>query len=178
MEQILWHILAFLVWSLQWWRCWRQTGGCCMQFCLKSYLTLVCSHILYMTTFRLLYMDLVCAQSMVAPYLSHLWGVNFPCSFPSLIFVLVLTEFVYIFQISWTEALSRLNVVILHPQARNPENVMAYDNAVSALGKICQFHRDSIDSSLVCLFVFLLFSIVVGLSGMGEINFYTTKVQN
>ncbi|CAO2832879.1 unnamed protein product [Amaranthus hypochondriacus] len=47
------------------------------------------------------------------------------------------------------EALSRLNVVILHPQARNPENVMAYDNAVSALGKICQFHRDSIDSSLV-----------------------------
>ncbi|KAK4788986.1 hypothetical protein SAY86_020305 [Trapa natans] len=26
---------------------------------------------------------------------------------------------------------------------------MAYDNAVSALGKICQFHRDSIDSSQV-----------------------------
>ncbi|KAM0044288.1 putative armadillo-like helical, importin beta family [Helianthus debilis subsp. tardiflorus] len=24
---------------------------------------------------------------------------------------------------------------------------MAYDNAVSALGKICQFHRDSIDST-------------------------------
>ncbi|XP_057539019.1 uncharacterized protein LOC130817373 [Amaranthus tricolor] len=47
------------------------------------------------------------------------------------------------------EALSRLNVVILHPQARNSENVMAYDNAVSALGKICQFHRDSIDSSQV-----------------------------
>lgn len=26
---------------------------------------------------------------------------------------------------------------------------MAYDNAVSALGKICQFHRDSIDSAQV-----------------------------
>ncbi|GKA65282.1 importin-5-like protein [Tanacetum coccineum] len=44
------------------------------------------------------------------------------------------------------EALSRLNVVIRHPNALQPENVMAYDNAVSALGKICQFHRDSIDS--------------------------------
>ncbi|GMY16117.1 importin-5-like [Fagus crenata] len=44
------------------------------------------------------------------------------------------------------EALSRLNVVIRHPNALEPDNVMAYDNAVSALGKICQFHRDSIDS--------------------------------
>lgn len=26
---------------------------------------------------------------------------------------------------------------------------MAYDNAVSALGKICQFHRDSIDYAQV-----------------------------
>ncbi|KDP42089.1 hypothetical protein JCGZ_01877 [Jatropha curcas] len=47
------------------------------------------------------------------------------------------------------EALSRLNVVIRHPNAKQPENVMAYDNAVSALGKICQFHRESIDSSQV-----------------------------
>ncbi|XP_057781116.1 uncharacterized protein LOC130999574 [Salvia miltiorrhiza] len=47
------------------------------------------------------------------------------------------------------EALSRLNVVIRHPNASQPENVMAYDNAVSALGKICQFHRDSIDSAQV-----------------------------
>ncbi|KAE8649420.1 hypothetical protein Csa_021659 [Cucumis sativus] len=47
------------------------------------------------------------------------------------------------------EALSRLNVVLRHPNARQPENVMAYDNAVSALGKICQFHRDSIDSAQV-----------------------------
>ncbi|KDO54437.1 hypothetical protein CISIN_1g001249mg [Citrus sinensis] len=36
------------------------------------------------------------------------------------------------------EALSRLNVVIRHPNALQPENLMAYDNAVSALGKICQ----------------------------------------
>ncbi|KAL3518942.1 hypothetical protein ACH5RR_021531 [Cinchona calisaya] len=47
------------------------------------------------------------------------------------------------------EALSRLNVVIGHPNAHQPDNVMAYDNAVSALGKICQFHRDSIDSAQV-----------------------------
>lgn len=47
------------------------------------------------------------------------------------------------------EALSRLNVVIRDPNALQPDNVMAYDNAVSALGKICQFHRDSIDSSQV-----------------------------
>lgn len=47
------------------------------------------------------------------------------------------------------EALSRLNVVIRHPNALQPDNVMAYDNAVSALGKICQFHRDSIDSAQV-----------------------------
>ncbi|KAL9349089.1 hypothetical protein Peur_056344 [Populus x canadensis] len=47
------------------------------------------------------------------------------------------------------EALSRLNVVIQHPNAKQPDNVMAYDNAVSALGKICQFHRDSIDSAQV-----------------------------
>lgn len=51
--------------------------------------------------------------------------------------------------IIYTEALSRLNVVIRHPNASQPENVMAYDNAVSALGKICQFHRDSIDSAQV-----------------------------
>ncbi|KAL6519655.1 hypothetical protein OROHE_017345 [Orobanche hederae] len=44
------------------------------------------------------------------------------------------------------EALSRLNAVIRHPNALQPEHVMAYDNAVSALGKICQFHRDTIDS--------------------------------
>ncbi|PWA44600.1 importin-5 [Artemisia annua] len=47
------------------------------------------------------------------------------------------------------EALSSLNAVIRHPDALHPDNVMAYDNAVSALGKICHFHRDSIDSAQV-----------------------------
>ncbi|KAI3865039.1 hypothetical protein MKX03_012193 [Papaver bracteatum] len=46
-------------------------------------------------------------------------------------------------------ALSRLNVVIRHPNALSSENVMAYDNAVSALGKICRYHRDSIDAAQV-----------------------------
>uniref|UniRef100_A0A1D1XN17 Importin-5 n=1 Tax=Anthurium amnicola TaxID=1678845 RepID=A0A1D1XN17_9ARAE len=47
------------------------------------------------------------------------------------------------------EALSRLNIVIRHPDALHSDNVMAYDNAVSALGKICHFHRDSIDAAQV-----------------------------
>ncbi|XP_074582052.1 uncharacterized protein LOC141838465 [Curcuma longa] len=47
------------------------------------------------------------------------------------------------------EALSSLNNVIGYPDALQPENVMAYDNAVSALGKICQFHRDGIDAAKV-----------------------------
>ncbi|KAK9986830.1 hypothetical protein SO802_031781 [Lithocarpus litseifolius] len=47
------------------------------------------------------------------------------------------------------EALTRLDVVIRHPNALHSDNVMAYDNAVSALGKICQYHRDSIDAAQV-----------------------------
>ncbi|URE00620.1 HEAT repeat [Musa troglodytarum] len=47
------------------------------------------------------------------------------------------------------EALSRLDNVIRHRDALHPDNVMAYDNAVSALGKICQFHRDGIDAAKV-----------------------------
>lgn len=47
------------------------------------------------------------------------------------------------------EALSRLNVVIKDPNASQEQNVMAYDNAVSALGKICLFHRDNIDSAQI-----------------------------
>ncbi|KAK4780071.1 hypothetical protein SAY87_016177 [Trapa incisa] len=47
------------------------------------------------------------------------------------------------------EALSRLNLVIKDPHAMQSDNIMAYDNAVSALGKICQFHRDRIDASQV-----------------------------
>lgn len=59
--------------------------------------------------------------------------------------------FCIIFFFPSTEALSRLNNVIRHPNALQSDNVMAYDNAVSALGKICQFHRDSIDSAQVFL---------------------------
>ncbi|XLR65505.1 hypothetical protein S83_016177, partial [Arachis hypogaea] len=47
------------------------------------------------------------------------------------------------------EALSRLNIVIQHPNALHSNNVMAYDNVASALEKVCQFHRDSIDSAEV-----------------------------
>ncbi|KAL7610549.1 hypothetical protein Lser_V15G11880 [Lactuca serriola] len=47
------------------------------------------------------------------------------------------------------EVISRLNFVIRHPNALQPDNIMAYDNAVYALGKVCQFHRDSIKSAQV-----------------------------
>nr|GEU75259.1 importin-5-like [Tanacetum cinerariifolium] len=47
------------------------------------------------------------------------------------------------------EALARLDGVIRRPDALHPDNVMAYDNAVSALGKICQFHRDSINAAQI-----------------------------
>ncbi|KAH0724209.1 hypothetical protein KY284_000074 [Solanum tuberosum] len=47
------------------------------------------------------------------------------------------------------EAISRINVVIMHLRAREPENQLAYDNAVSTLGKICQFHRELIESAQV-----------------------------
>ncbi|XP_070018260.1 uncharacterized protein [Nicotiana sylvestris] len=45
------------------------------------------------------------------------------------------------------EAISRINVVILHFRAREPENESAFDNAVYALGKTFQFHWENIDSS-------------------------------
>ncbi|XP_019253057.1 PREDICTED: importin-5-like isoform X2 [Nicotiana attenuata] len=47
------------------------------------------------------------------------------------------------------EALSRIYVVLTHLNAREPENENAYDNAVSTLGKIYQFHGESIDSAQV-----------------------------
>ncbi|KAH0727959.1 hypothetical protein KY285_003650 [Solanum tuberosum] len=44
------------------------------------------------------------------------------------------------------EALSRINVVIRHSKSLEPDNVTAYDSAVSAFGCICQFHLEDIDS--------------------------------
>ncbi|CAM8888997.1 unnamed protein product [Rhodiola kirilowii] len=54
-----------------------------------------------------------------------------------------------VFQPLVGEALSRLNVVISHPNALHPDSILAYDNAVSALGKICQFYRSSINGARV-----------------------------
>ena len=64
----------------------------------------------------------------------------------------------------FSEALSRLDAVLRHPNATHSENVMAYDNAVSALGKICQFHRDSIDAAQVFetrLYAMFFFRVVI-----------------
>ncbi|XP_059292135.1 uncharacterized protein LOC132045559 [Lycium ferocissimum] len=51
------------------------------------------------------------------------------------------------------EALARINKVIMHLRAREPKNELAYDNAVSALGKICQFHGESFNSAQVSSFI-------------------------
>ncbi|KAJ7960057.1 importin-5-like [Quillaja saponaria] len=45
--------------------------------------------------------------------------------------------------------LSELSLVIRYPNRSYSENVKAYDIAVSALGRICEFHRDSIDATTV-----------------------------
>ena len=42
--------------------------------------------------------------------------------------------------------------MIGHPDAFHTDNALATDNAVSALGKICEFHRDAIDAAKVCAF--------------------------
>lgn len=47
------------------------------------------------------------------------------------------------------ETLSRVMSIVQHPQAKEDENEMATDNAVSTLGKILEFHADVTDSSLV-----------------------------
>lgn len=47
------------------------------------------------------------------------------------------------------EALSKLNDVISHPSALLPKNRMATDNAISALGKICEHQKDCINASQV-----------------------------
>ncbi|KAF5772453.1 putative armadillo-like helical, importin beta family [Helianthus annuus] len=69
---------------------------------------------------KLLFTGLACVQSMVELHSDHMLA-----------------------------ALSRLDVVIRRPDALHPDNVMAYDNAVSALGKIWQVHRDSINVAQV-----------------------------
>ena len=51
-------------------------------------------------------------------------------------------------------ALQRLNATISEPNSRTADNIMATDNAVSALGKICEYQRDSIDGANVRKFTF------------------------
>lgn len=91
--------------------------------------------------------------------LCRVWWICFqtPCwrsvahNFAYVVTRLFLTPLFYSVFFPIAEALSRLNAVITHPNAHHSDNVMAYDNAVSALGKICQFNRDSINAAQVCL---------------------------
>ncbi|CAJ1922046.1 unnamed protein product, partial [Sphenostylis stenocarpa] len=77
-------------------------------------------------------------SSYITPMFAAVYGVGVCAEFGGSVFKPLVGE-----------ALSRLDAVIRHPNAQHPDNVMAYDNAVSALGKICQFHRDSINATQV-----------------------------
>lgn len=110
--------------------------------------------------FRQRFMGLVSVPSLVDLFSNSLLEVS--CSYLCLCrFVCVLHHCFIQFFCSIAEALSRLNAVITHPNAHHSDNVMAYDNAVSALGKICQFHRDSINAAQVlCILVLHVFIVV------------------
>lgn len=98
---------------------------------------------------RLLFMVLVFVLSLVDLFSTPLLEVS--CTIPFAYFV-VMPYYIYFLDkcfCSIAEALSRLDAVIRHPNALHADNIMAYDNAVSALGKICQFHRDSINAAQV-----------------------------
>jgi hypothetical protein len=56
--------------------------------------------------------------------------------------------------------MEKLKLVISQPDAFQSENAMVTDNAVSALGKICEFHRDAIDAAKVYAFNLLCFLFV------------------
>ena len=93
-------------------------------------------------------MGLVFVQSLVDLFSNPLLEVN--CSMPFAFFVVGVLLYCFDKLCCYiAEALSRLDAVIRHPNALHCDNVMAYDNAVSALGKICQFHRDSINATQV-----------------------------
>ena len=70
-------------------------------------------------------------------------------SFLFLILSVCYTIVIVSFFSSFKEALSRLNAVITHPNAQHSDKVTACFNAVSARGKIFQFHRDSINVAQV-----------------------------
>ena len=55
----------------------------------------------------------------------------------------------HVFSVWNAEALEKLKLVISHADAFHTDNALATDNAVSALGKICEFHRDAIDAAQV-----------------------------
>ncbi|XP_040864969.1 uncharacterized protein [Glycine max] len=97
----------------------------------------------------LLFMVLVFVLSLVDLFSTPLLEVS--CTIPFAYFF-VMPYYIYFldkFFCSIAEALSRLDVVIRHPNALHADNIIAYDNVVSALGKICQFHRDSINAAQV-----------------------------
>jgi hypothetical protein len=93
-------------------------------------------------------MELAFVPNVVVLHLGLTLGVWFVSMLYSIYVCICHSMLLTILFIS-TEALSRLYNVIKHPNALDLDNAMAYDNAVSALGKICRFHRDIIDVSQV-----------------------------
>ena len=109
----------------------------------------------------------ICAEFGGSAFRPHTGGMCWICRELDLSIVICLLKLMSLF-IS-TEALSRLYNVIKHPNALDLDNAMAYDNAVSALGKICQFHHDSIDASQVS-YAFLHHMFLFSCSHLNEFN--------
>lgn len=164
-QQILWFLPSILTRSLQWWVS-RCSTGFCFDLSIYSWYLLSSSVYLWFS-----FNETECLFSGCCLWgwgLCGVWWIRFQTLcwrwFLNTNFLFTFCAplcccFVkYIF--SFAEALSRLDAVIRHPNALHSDNVMAYDNAVSALGKICQFHRDSINAAQVVDILMLNFSIV------------------
>lgn len=154
-QQILWYISTVFVGSLQRWEPRCSSGW--QSDCLSIALVLLERVIIYrgLNTFQAAVYGIgVCAEFGGSVFRPLVGGRLLVCSI-TLLWGIIASICPIISSVDFAEALSRLDVIIRHPSAHNSDNVMSYDNAVSALGKICQFHRDGIDASQVPNFIFI-----------------------
>jgi len=74
-----------------------------------------------------------------------------------------------IFKNAAAQVMQSIQQVMGAPNARSKENVMATDNAVSALGKTIEFHSDSIGDRAVAMQAFLSYLPVTGDAAEGAV---------
>lgn len=49
----------------------------------------------------------------------------------------------------FTECINKLTAIVTQPTSRSPESEFATDNAISAIGKICELHPDAVNSAQI-----------------------------